>query len=203
MMFARQPLWVPLLTHTPAFLERYLSLTQVSPHTKLLLDSINYLPENTRVLLVPDARAKGRHVTYAMAFPFTVTAAVCDAGSPGSADSGMMSSGAFTSLLDVTTTIHVMERIMPSRDSHVSVNMQVNCLQPIRLGEKVVLISRADKTGSRLAFMSAELLRDNCGANTELDGEPPAATVEEMERLLRRFEVLANGKHVKCFIRLK
>ncbi|EAN97591.1 hypothetical protein C3747_271g50 [Trypanosoma cruzi] len=203
MMFARQPLWVPLLTHAPVFLERYLSLTQASPHTKLLLDSINYSPEDTRVLLVPDARAKGRHVTYAMAFPFTVTAAVCDAGIPGGADGGVMSSGAFTSLLDVTTTIHVMERIMPSRDAHVSVSMQTNCLHPIQLGEKVLLISRADKMGSRLAFMSAELLRDNCGGNTALDGEPPAATVEEMERLLRRFEILANGKHVKCFIRPK
>ncbi|RNF21082.1 thioesterase superfamily protein [Trypanosoma conorhini] len=198
-MFARQPLWVPLATHSPAFAERFLAFSRASPHTRRLLEGVTYRPEETRVLLAPDARVAGRRVTHAMAFPLTVTAAVCEAGEDG----GAMSGGAFASLLDATTSVHVMERLLPSSDAHVSVNMQSRCLRPIRRGDTLVLISRVEKMGARLAFMSAELLRDRPGESATSAAEAPATSIAEMDSFLRRFELLASGKHVKFLIRSK
>ncbi|RNF02852.1 thioesterase superfamily protein [Trypanosoma rangeli] len=199
-MFAGQPLWVPLATHVPVFVERFTAFKQASPHTQQILDALKYRPEDTRVLLAPDARVKGRQVTYAMAFPLTVTAAACEAQG-----GGMMGAGAFTSLLDSTTSVHVMERLSPSNDAHVSVNMQSKCLRPIRLGDTLTLISRVEKMGARVAFMSAELLRDRPSGNAPPgeEEEPPATSIEEMEHFLRRFERLAYGRHVKCLLRSK
>ncbi|KEG08797.1 thioesterase superfamily protein [Trypanosoma grayi] len=201
-MLSRQSLWVPVAAHSPAFLEHYITFTQRSPHTNLMLKALKYAPENTRVLLQPDSRNKGRNVTLAMAFPFTITSAACEACGAGPAATRAMGSGAFTSLVDTASSLHLMERLLPSDVVHVSVNIQANCLKPISEGERVVLISRMDKAGKRLNFLSAELLRDDSSGSAPgaLVDEKEASSVKELERLLRQYTVLGNGKHVKCVI---
>ncbi|ORC89390.1 thioesterase superfamily protein [Trypanosoma theileri] len=217
-MLKRFPFWVPVSAHTPSFLERGTQFTQSSPHTQLLLTKLNYRLEETRVLCIPDTRKKERLVSLAMAFPFTITADACDVPvGMKPEDTPVMSCGALTSLVDTTTSLHVVERLLPENITHVSVDIQVRSLHPIRAGDRVVLISRMDKMGARLAFLSAELLHDNNSeigldtATTETtsgkEGEDmnkngnQVGSLKVLEEMIVRHRVLAQGNHVKCLLR--
>ncbi|KAH9597528.1 Thioesterase domain [Trypanosoma melophagium] len=219
-MLKRYPFWLPVSTHAPAFIEQCTHFTQKAPHTQMLLNKLHYRPEQTRVLRIPDTRKKDRLVSLAMAFPFTITADVCDliigmkAG-----ETPVMSCGALTSLVDTTTSIHVVERLLPEDITHVSVNIQVSCLHPIRAGDRVVMISRMDKMGARMAFLSAELLHDTESEELADTAEKKTITttrgggdvsneignqvgsVKDLEEMIRRYRVLAKGNHVKCLLR--
>lgn len=200
MMLTRHPLWLPVASHAPTFLERYVSFVQKSPQSRLLLEAINYCPESTKVFLRPCARRVGQNIIALMAFPFTITPAVCDENGESDVNKHTMTTGAFTSLLDTTTSMHITESLKPSIERHVSVNIQVNLLSPISLGERVVLISKLDKLGKRLAYMSATLLRDECEESLAANNEAHEMSTGDMDNVLRRYDVLANGTHVKCIL---
>ncbi|CBH15194.1 hypothetical protein, conserved [Trypanosoma brucei gambiense DAL972] len=188
-MFSRHSLWVPAASHFPKFVEHFNRFLKASPHNVELQKALCYKEEETQLLIIQDPKA--RQPIFAMAFPFTVTPALCDGS--------RMGLGTFTSLVDTTTSLHVAAALLPTSDMHVSVSLQTNCVQPITAGEKVVMISRMDKFGKRLAFLSARLLRlDDVYENTVA---PTAGReLEELERQLSQYQTLANGTHVKCIL---
>ncbi|CCD20769.1 hypothetical protein ERJ75_000681500 [Trypanosoma vivax] len=187
-MLTRGAAWVPVATHIPSFLNCFSSFVKDSPHNTALQNVLNYKAENTWALVRTDA--KGRKTTDALAFPFTVPAALCEGQRVGL--------GPFTSLVDTTTSLHVAIALLPSNDMHVSVNIQANAVQPICAGDKVVLISYMDKFGKRLAFVSAQLsrYRDTSEGLTGFEG----LDGEKLERLCASGETLAMGRHVKCIL---
>nr|CCC93432.1 conserved hypothetical protein [Trypanosoma congolense IL3000] len=190
-MLSRHPLWIPATAHIPKFVDHFNRFLNDSPHNVVMQKALRYNGEDTRVLLTQDS--KGGKSVLAMAFPFTVLPALCDMS--------RMGLGVFTSLVDTTTSLHVAAALLPSNDMHVSVSLQTNCVSPITAGEKVVLISRMDKFGKRLAFLSAQLLHEGAVSTDEVCNNLTAGEgLQEVERQLREYPVLANGRHVKCIL---
>ncbi|KPI89556.1 hypothetical protein ABL78_1324 [Leptomonas seymouri] len=209
-MLKRQSLWVPLVKHNPAFLNGFRQFLRNNPVTTLSVSSMNLNPEEIQVLAVPDARHPLKQVAAMMAFPVQVTPAACecvydDAHHTKPALHREIAFGLATTVCDSYNSFHVMERLLPHFNAHVSVNIQAQMTRPLREGEKAVVISSIDKMGKRLVYCKSEFfleLAEGSGVLTPelVEREQNLKTIDDLRAALMNYEKVMNGTHVKSIL---
>lgn len=205
-MLKRQSLWVPLLKHNPAFLDGFHRFLHNNPVTALSATAMDLKPEDIHVALVPDARTPEKLVAALMAFPVHVTPAACDHVHDHAHDDKPMTHrdiayGFATAVCDSYNSFHVMERLLPHFNPHVSVNIQTQCIRPLREGERAVVISTIDKMGKRLVYCKTEFFVEPAVVSAEMAvREKDIKTLGELQSALMYYEKVVNGTHVKSIL---
>ncbi|KAG5479374.1 hypothetical protein LSCM1_04634 [Leishmania martiniquensis] len=200
-MLARQALWVPVVKHSPAFVEGAHKLLQKSPITSLNVAAMGLKLEEVQVVLEPDPRHPGKVIASMMAFPACISAAACDFVH-GQQQRRELTFGFATSLSDSCNTFHVMERLLPALNPHVSVNIQSHCMRRLREGEKLVVVSTIDKMGKRLVYCKTDFYVEVTEPVPEemVQREKSIKTPAELRAALMYYEKAVSGSHVKSII---
>jgi hypothetical protein len=204
-MLQRQSLWVPLTKHNPAFLDGFHRFLHNNPVTSLAVATMRLNPEEIHVALVPDARHPEKRVAAMMAFPVQVTAAACDddhVHGRSDAPRREIADGLAMTVCDSYNSFHVMERLLPHFNPHVSVNIQSQCIRPLREGETAVVVSTIDKMGKRLVYCKTEFFVETAAAVTAelIEREKQLKTVDELRAALTYYDKVMNGTHVKSIL---
>ncbi|KAK7200184.1 hypothetical protein NESM_000069300 [Novymonas esmeraldas] len=199
-MLSRQALWVPLVQHSPTFTDVFAKFLHNNPITSLNVAAMGLKPEEARVALEPDARSPGKMVVSMMAFPLRVSAAACDV----TADQQRreLTFGFATAVCDSCNSIHVIERLLPALNPHVSVNIQSQCARSLVEGEKVVVVSTVDKLGKRLVYCKTWFLAEPTEPVPEevVQREKGITTVAELRAALAYYETVVTSAHVKSIM---
>ncbi|KPA78168.1 putative mitochondrial hypothetical protein [Leptomonas pyrrhocoris] len=209
-MLKRQSLWVPVVKHNPAFLDGFRRFLTNNPITILSCSLMNVKPEDIHVALVPDARHPSKQVAAMMAFPVRVAPAACDnVHDHAHHDKPVLrreiAFGFATTVCDSFNSLHVMERLLPHSNAHVSVNIQSQMTRPLREGETAVVVSSIDKFGKRLVYCKAEFFvepAEGSGVLTPefVERERNLRTVDDLRAALMYYEKTMNGTHVKSIL---
>lgn len=208
-MLTRQSLWVPLVKHNPAFLENFHRFLHNNPITTLSVSGMRLNPEEIRVALVPDARHPSKQVAAMMAFQVQVTPAACDHVHDHAHEAKPVlhreiAYGFANTVCDSYNSFHVMERLLPHFNPHVSVNIQAQCIRPLREGERAVVISTIDKMGKRLVYCKTEFFVEPADASAitaeMVEREKNLKTIEQLRAALIYYEKVVNGTHVKSIL---
>ena len=146
--------------------------------------------------MTPTARAsqkdhKGRNVSALMLFPFTVESGATNVF--GTTHGGML-----MTLLDMFTSLHICERLLPETNGHVSVNLNMNFVAAAKKGDKLVGVTRVDKQGKRLVYTTADFFLDvphPVGAPTH-----SVSTMDELNAMINEYPRIASGSHVKSIL---
>lgn len=198
-MLSRQPLWVPVVKHNPAFLESYHRFLHSNPICAQNVAAMNLKPEDVHVALVPDRRAPGKHVAAMMAFPMKVLPAACDVHPADGRQ--LLSFGYASALCDSANSFHVMERLLPAFNAHVSVNIQSQYLRPLVAEEDIVVISEIDKMGKRLVYCKTGYFVEPKVVSAEMQAQDEGVrTLRDLHAALSSYEKAVNGTHVKSII---
>lgn len=205
-MLTRQALWVPVVKHNPAFVENVHKLLQASPIASLTAAAIRLKLEEVQVALEPDAWHPDKMIASMMAFPVQISAAACDymleqqqRQQPKPRE---LAFGFAISICDSCNTLHVMERLLPASNRHVSVNMQTHCMRNLREEEKVVVVSTIDKMGKRLVYCKTDYFVEATAPVPEevVQRERSVKTLAELRAALMHYEKAVSGAHVKSII---
>ncbi|KAG5505688.1 hypothetical protein JKF63_05023 [Porcisia hertigi] len=203
-MLTRQALWVPVAKHNPAFVERLHGFLQNNPFTSLNVAAVGLKLEDIRVALEPDARDPNKMITPLMAFPVQVSATACDCvlDHQQKDQQPQLNLGFATAICDSFNTFHVMERLLPALNMHVSINIESHCMRNLREGEKFVVVSTIDKIGKRIAYCKANFLVEPTDpVPTEvIQRERNIKTLAELQKALMNYENTFSVAHVKSII---
>lgn len=220
-MLARTSLIKPILDVNPQFEQVYKTLLAHDRYASFSYNNcMQYKLEDTHCVVRSDP-ATGKRTTDLMIFPFTVTM-------PSTNVFGTLHGGMLMTLIDMCTSFHIAERLLPNMPGHVSVNLSSSFITAAKKDDRVIAVCRVDKLGKRLAYTSVDFLLDapsptiaamttsstrrhssldeGYGGSVSPCGQPnsaptPAATdLEVVEGMLREYTSVAKGKHVKSIM---
>ncbi|KAG5506054.1 hypothetical protein GH5_05735 [Leishmania sp. Ghana 2012 LV757] len=196
----RQALWVPVVKHSPAFVECAQKLLQSSPITSLNAAAMGLKLEEVQVALEPDPRHPDQMMSSMMAFPVQISAPACDF--VPDQQPRELTFGFAISLSDSCNTLHVMERLLPALNPHVSVNIQSHCMRNLREGERLVVVSSIDKMGKRLVYCKTDFYVEAAEPVPEevVQREKSIKTLAELRAALMYYEKAVSGSHVKSIM---
>lgn len=188
----RSSLIKPILDINPAFATVYTAIVAHDRFSKFAYEGcLKYNVHNTHCVMKKDPRG-GKDVTHLMLFPFTVTMASSNVF-------GTLHGGMLMTLVDMCTSFHIAEQLLPQKYGHVSVNLSTNFLTAAQKDAPLVAVTRVEKLGSRLVYTSVDILLDLPNAATV--GRTHPDTADGVEAMLREYTVVANGKHVKSILK--
>ncbi|KAG5479759.1 hypothetical protein LSCM4_05766 [Leishmania orientalis] len=203
----RQALWVPVVKHSPAFVECAQKLLQSSPITSLNAAAMGLKLEEVQVALEPDPRHPDQMMSSMMAFPVQISAPACDfvpdqQSLAQQQQPRELTFGFAISLSDSCNTLHVMERLLPALNPHVSVNIQSHCMRNLREGERLVVVSSIDKMGKRLVYCKTDFYVEAAEPVPEevVQREKSIKTLAELRAALMYYEKAVSGSHVKSIM---
>lgn len=203
-MLKRQALWVPAVKHNPAFVDYFHRFLVGNPITSLSVAALRIKPEEIQVALEPNSRRPGTMVTSMMAFPATIDASACDTALLANGEQRQqLSFGLATAVCDSCNSFHVMERLIPQMTPHVSVNIQSQCIAPLRAGDAVVVVSTIEKMGKRLVYCKSEFLVEKPSSAVTaamIKAEAELSTIAELQASLMQYDKAISGTHVKSIL---
>lgn len=218
-MLSRSPLFKPILEVNPAFEKVYNILITHDKHARFSYQHcFQYNLHDTRCVTRAATSAAAAHhhhhqgdaavaktpTTELLLFPFTVTMATTNVF-------GTLHGGMLMTLVDMCTSFHIGERLLPAMPGHVSVNLSTSFITAAKKDDRVIAVCRVDKLGKRLAYTSVDFLLDTPPVVPHRPHTAPTAPIdtssiitpaldEDIQRILSEYTVVAKGKHVKSIM---
>lgn len=194
-LLRRSPLLLPIHQHNPDYRSVHHFLFQHDRFCNFAFQKLQYDYFDTHCLVKRDPTT-GKDVTQLMLFPFRVTL-------PTTNVFGTLHGGMLMTMVDLCTSLHIGERLLPAKPGHVSVNLSTNFITAAQQEDTLVAVTRIDKIGKRLAYTSVDFLLDNKrrGSSSSSSSSSSVDTVEAVEEMLQKdYVTIAQGKHVKSII---
>jgi uncharacterized protein (TIGR00369 family) len=220
-MLKRTPLIKPLLDVNPKFEVVYKTLLSHDRYAAFSYNTcMKYRLEDTRCVVRKDD-VTGKDVSDLLLFPFTVTMASTNVF-------GTLHGGMLMTLVDVCTSFHIAERLLPNMPGHVSINLSTSFITAAKKDDRVVAVCRVDKLGKRIAYTSVDFLLDSSGPNgkalsssshvdishhhtgkktAEVGANPTndvaktqQTDLDVVDSIFREYTTVATGKHVKSIM---
>lgn len=185
--------WVPVQQHNPLFAKGLAGFLNGNPVSSRAARSFDIKADNIYVALEPHPKKPEVKLATMMAFPAVVRGETCD--------DGFLTHGAAVSMCDTVNSFQVMERLLPELAVHVSVCLQAQELQPVKEGDRIVMISSIDKMGKRLVYCKTDIYKDMdevTAAMAAAEGE--VRTMHDLRVALTRYEKVVAGTHVKSIL---
>jgi uncharacterized protein (TIGR00369 family) len=203
-MLSRSTLFKPILEVNPKFEKVFHFLISHDRHARFSFkDCFQYNLEDTRCVVRPGshhaaAAGGGGSVTELLLFPFTVTMATTNVF-------GTLHGGMLMTMVDMCTSFHIAERLLPAMPGHVSVNLSTSFITAAKKDDRVIAVCRVDKLGKKLAYTSVDFLLDThvaprSAADAASPLVTPSATDDDVKRILSEYTIAAQGKHVKSIM---
>lgn len=220
-MLKRSPVFKPILQVNPHFAKVYNALMTHDRYAAFAYNGVlSYKLEDTRCVVGSD-KPGGPLVTQLLLFPFQVTM-------PSTNVFGTLHGGMLMTMVDMCTSFHIAERLLPGFPGHVSVNLSTNFITAAKRDDRVVAACRVDKMGKRLVYTSIDFYLDSAPNTTRLNSPitttttTVAATTSESgsssgttaadastttpsdldvaNSILSEYTTVAKGKHVKSIL---
>lgn len=151
---------------------------------------LKFDPTAVRTVLHKDP-SSGVEKSALMLFPFTVESGATNVF-------GTTHGGLLMTLLDMFSSLHICERLLPGTNGHVSVNLNMNFIAAAKKGDKVVGVTKVGKQGKRLVYTDVDFLLD-VPEPVGAPGKSPT-TLRELEEMLKEYPRIASGSHVKSIL---
>lgn len=197
-MLQRQNVWVPMTRHNTLFRDGVERFLRNNPISTLVSSSLRLEPENMFAALEPDPRAE-KPVARLLAVPFVVPKYVCDPAEGSQLPA--VNTGFLNNVADSLNSLHVMERLLPRLSIHVSICLQLQQVQPLHEGDRVIIISSLDKIGKRIAYCKTDFYVDQDESPKGVRAaERSIDSIDSLQHVLNHYRKVASGSHVKSIL---